>query len=537
MPTVVAVVLFVSYRLYNAIGRDKAPNMNASSPSGLTFAMLLLLILLLHSTRSSSLVDNSDENDKDGKNFQQPCPVHCIANSGGGGSSSRNSSKKRRGGSSSGASAPSRILYLISVHNERTLDDAVHLFRAIRHPRNTILIHVDSKVSHLVQDSNDDNTDEDDSSYPSLLEQEIATCSCGSTVRIASVYDVQWSKWSMNLPTLWAMRLGIYDYADQWDVFINLSGDSLPVFSQNVTATVLSELPYNFVTSSSCETGLLPTNVYHFPVWWHKRAHYTRMGKADSPVFRYSTLVREKRQEHRRYQNRTVVTHFGSQWMVLQYTFCHWLIQELKRPDSLPTLIQDYIMQNEFLMSDETFFSTVLVHSPHEFSRASLPVVNNQGLLLWKNSTPSTMRAIRYERMDEHTPTAFGEYTNQQHYEVPESSSVDQTRPWGPYFLGVYDLHDIRQSGALFVRKVSARVDPNLVQILPVHHATDIPSIQWPSSLYGEVDVKISEKSNWDPIVAKMFLLEQKRNFMALQEEGHSSGSNDGEEDEEENEL
>lgn len=93
--------------------------------------------------------------------------------------------------------------------------------------------------------------------------------------------------------------------------------------------------------------------------------------------------------------------------------------------------------------------------------------------------------------MDEHVPTAFGYFPVDQRYEVPESSLADQPKPWGPYFLGVYDLYDIRASGALYARKISAHVDPNLVDLLPVSSIQELPSIRWPD------EVRISAKPNW----------------------------------------
>lgn len=94
--------------------------------------------------------------------------------------------------------------------------------------------------------------------------------------------------------------------------------------------------------------------------------------------------------------------------------------------------------------------------------------------------------------MDEHVPTAFGAVVSEQRYEVPESSIADTPKVWGPYFLGAYDLANLRDSGALFVRKVSQFVDPNIVNLLPVRKANEIPYIQWPR------EVKISPKVDWD---------------------------------------
>ena len=125
-------------------------------------------------------------------------------------------------------SCDGRIFYLVSIHNERTLSDALYLFRAIRDARNTIVIHIDTKFGL-------------DSYYNSPLYKEITACPCGSQVEVASVYDCKWGSWSMNLPTLWSMEKAVKEYAGRWDVYVNLSGDTLPVYSQVSITFVLRE--------------------------------------------------------------------------------------------------------------------------------------------------------------------------------------------------------------------------------------------------------------------------------------------------------
>ena len=373
----------------------------------------------------------------------------------------------------SSSSLPLRLAYLIAIHNERTLHDAIHLLRAIRHPNHHILIHLDVKAQELLDNS-------------SLL-QEVHSCPCATKtlVRIESVYNVSWSHWSMNLPTLWGMQELLQ--IDEWDVFINLSGDTLPVYRPNKLANLLSSFRYNFVTSSSCETGLLPTNVYEFPKHWHKRVHYTHHDTEPDPVFDY-TEENEKKQI-------TMVTHFGSQWMILQRPFCQWLIQEMERPNSLPSLYSHYLQQSGKLMTDETFFATLIVHKFPE----TLPKLDANGFLLYSDTTnatsSSTITDVRYERMDEHVPTSSGYLPHNQRYQVPPNSShvVEPVRPWGPYFLGVYDLGNVRTSGAFFVRKVSEFIDDNMIRLLPVEHRSDIPAIYWPQSA-----ISLSDKPNWE---------------------------------------
>lgn len=372
-----------------------------------------------------------------------------------------------------------RIAYLVIVHNNRTLYDASHLIRGIRDPRNLVLVHVDAKVKDklLGQD-------------PTILDELERSCPCLQALVIDSVHDVQWSHWSMNLPTLWGMKVAVEDFAGQWDVFINLSGDTLPVYTPSTLATMLSDLPYNFVTSSSCETGLLPSSVYIFPKWWHKRAHYTHQETEADPVLTYRYAGDDT------WNEKSMTTYFGSQWMILQADFCHWLVEELEREDSQASLWRDYLMESEKLMTDETFIPS-LIMQVDQF-KGSLPKVDVDGYLLWKNGTSSPITDVRFERMDEHVPTAFGAFPVDQRYQVPTSSSVEQPRPWGPYFLGVYDLGRVIDTGALFVRKVSVEVEPNLVHLLPVDRRDQIPNIRWP------VEVSISDKPDWEKRKAEL---------------------------------
>jgi hypothetical protein len=293
----------------------------------------------------------------------------------------------------------------------------------------------------------------------------------------------------MNLPTIWGLKTAVNEYRGQWDVWINHSGDTLPVYKPHTLAERLQELPYNFMTSAACETGLLPTSVYDFPSWWHKRAHYTIHDTEPDPVFHHQD-------KDRNWYNQSIVTYFGSQWMVLQPSFCEWFVEQLQRTDSLVSLWADYLKTSEKLMTDETFFSSLLMQV-NEFSN-TLPKFSDDGHLLWKNGSASNIVALRYERMDEHVPTSRGYFPTDQRYEVPGSPSVEASRPWGPYFLGVYDLGSIRESGALFVRKVSTHIDPNMVSLLPVDREDQIPLIHWPE------EVKMIPKPDWEQFKAKV---------------------------------
>ena len=150
----------------------------------------------------------------------------------------------------------------------------------------------------------------------------------------------------MNDPTLWAMDYltnhpKLHHHPNQniqqkdnqqqqtpgWDVFINLSGDTLPV----ITATRISQLfhPHhgplgntNFVTSASCVTGLLPTSIYTFPKHSMKRAHYFQRSIPKTLSYIDPTSGQWVKDVE-------TPIHFGSQWMALTYEFVSYAVRSL----------------------------------------------------------------------------------------------------------------------------------------------------------------------------------------------------------------
>jgi hypothetical protein len=196
------------------------------------------------------------------------------------------------------------MAYLVVVHNRRTIQDAIHLFRAIRAEGNIIMIHVDTKFDWNVYLDSD-------------LYQEAENHSRGATVVVSAVHSADWSSWSMNDPTHWGMELATTRFRGEWDIFINLSGDCMPVYNPQVMSELFdpSSGPLretNFVTSSCCETGLVPTSVMDFPKDWHKRTHY------GEPIIEY---VDDDGQD----QQTTLIVHWGSQWMALQPDFVDYV--------------------------------------------------------------------------------------------------------------------------------------------------------------------------------------------------------------------
>lgn len=468
-----------------------------------------------------AIIDNNPDDDKNRIDdilfAAQPCPAECT-------DPEQLQRRRERGGA--------RIFYLLLIHSERTQNDAVHLFRAVRDPRNIVVVHYDTDARDLLLDD-----DSNSNSNSNRLRHEMETCPCGSAVRLESVHTVEWSRWSMNLPTLWGLQVAVDDYSGQWDTFVNLSGDTMAVYAANAMAELLHELGrYNFVTSRSCETGLLPTSVYHFPAFWHKRRHYTRDETEPAP------LVLEYLDDQGRAQNKTVTIHFGSQWLILQRDFCAWLVQQLDddHPHSWPSQLRDYLQTSGFLMTDETFLPTVFVHAD-DFAdtRPVFPLRRrSNGTLL------SGLHHVRYERMDEHYPTPFGVFPEHQHYRVPDHllPVIPQPRDWGPYFLGVYDLGGIRDAGALYCRKVSAYIDDNLVRLLPVDGDSirdNIPDIRW----HPAHEISLTARPDWSAERAQWRELVERRKQRGDDEannsgrpplvDGEDKGDTDDDDDEE----
>jgi len=429
----------------------------------------------------------------------------------------------------SGSGRGARIAYLVTMHNQRTLEDSMTLMKAIASPHNIILIHIDSKMNM---------DDYDTSSLASFIEGECKAC--GASILVESKFDLAWGTWSMNDPTHWSMMelTSNPQFVDQWDVFINVSADTLPVYIPSTLSALFAPPPslssssssyrtlnktkngyskggplynVNFVTASSCVTGLHPTHIEHFPASWHKRKHYDSSGdfvisyeEGFSQDGSFTDTDTDTTQMIT--STETIDIYFGSQWMALSPSFVEYLATSLQKEDSFPSRLKEEFIQRKVLMTDETFIPTILMHHPN-FSR-TLPVLSNQedNALEAQYVSGTSIKSIRYERMDENMPDAFGHLVYEQRYEVPASLSskenqgwgsniVDVPRAWGPYYLGVYDLGNIKDSGALFVRKVNRHIDPNLELLLPVGDRDDIPAIYWPN------EVKVSKLIDWDRLI------------------------------------
>ena len=339
-----------------------------------------------------------------------------------------------------------KIAYLIVAHDEATLRSASLLLDAIYDPENLYLVHVDAKHKWT--------TKKDEAMKPFTKNR--------PNVRWAQRTDVRWGRWSMNEPTLWGMREALRSPVD-WDVFINLSGDTWPVLTPLSTRKTLAAIKHlNFMTSApSCPTGLRPTGRQEFGDGWHKKQAYPHPMLGDVP---------------------DLEAFYGSQWMILSRAFARHVVDELDAPGTVAQKLREWFVNGTVVVEgvgrvkphipDETFFPSVLMASPFRDAGAPKPVE------FYDDATGGggrvAMRASFYVRMDEHYPWSSGK----QRYRAPALDKKE--RPWGPYYLGAYDLGDVRDHRALFVRKTSRDVDANVFALLPVDDFAQIPALYWP---------------------------------------------------------
>jgi len=261
-----------------------------------------------------------------------------------------------------------------------------------------------------------------------------------------------------------------FDKSRPWDYFINLSGDSYPVLRPEPLRRRLAEngRHLNYMTSKTGITGLVPTAWSEFDPTWHKAKAFP-FPLLEGPAFKDTQA------------------HYGSQWMVLTRSFVEFVLREREVPGSLTHELAEWFQHGSLEIDvgkkdkirvkphipDELFFPTVLMNSPR-FNGSSA----HDGPESATVPPPRLplMRDMHFIRMDEHYPWS----SSLQRYEAPPGY---EARSWGPYYVGAYDLHDVKASGALFVRKVSPQVDENVLRLLPVDAHADIPDLAWPQQL------------------------------------------------------
>ena len=191
------------------------------------FLVLLLLPATAKAAPSREINDMSSENNNDDMWSQCNCPSSTSSSF-----DHQTTDKKNH----------SKMAYLITVHNRRTIHDGAYLLKALMetsHPGNTavILIHVDHRVgiADATQVAKNETNKNQFLYHESPLRRYIDACLENSCARghnnngkhrnsqvgydatknnvlleVHSHFAPEWSKWSMNEPTLWAMQYLLY---------------------------------------------------------------------------------------------------------------------------------------------------------------------------------------------------------------------------------------------------------------------------------------------------------------------------------------
>jgi hypothetical protein len=169
-------------------------------------------------------------------------------------------------------------------------------------------------------------------------------------------------------------------FKGKWDVFMNLSADNLPIYTPSIISKLFDPQDgplygINFVTSSSCFTGLRPTDANIFPPYWHKRSHYLTQ-----PSIPYTIDYVD---ENGLAQEQTLVIFFGSQWMSLTRDFVEHHVISLAHEHSLANHFKNELIKRNKVMPDEIFIPTLLANDP--LWNKTLPQVNDDGSLIQKS--------------------------------------------------------------------------------------------------------------------------------------------------------
>lgn len=225
------------------------------------------------------------------------------------------------------------IAYFILVH--RFPEQFKRLFKAIYHPDNHYLIHLDKKASM--------DTYEDIkyflSSFPNtfILESE----------------NIVWGGYSMVQAELngmsYLLRLKI-----KWDFFINLSGQDYPLKSQKIIREYLTKNRGSNFLKIADQLAVRPETMNRI------ENHFTETNDGFSA------------KTYKRSYLKDVVPYIGGQWMILTRHCCDFICNsgEAKK-------FEDYYKNT--LIADESFFQTVLMNT----SFAGLLIDDDKRAIIW----------------------------------------------------------------------------------------------------------------------------------------------------------
>jgi hypothetical protein len=209
------------------------------------------------------------------------------------------------------------IAYFILVH--RLPEQFKRLFKAIYHPENHYLIHIDKKTDIQTR-------------------KNIQTFLTGhKNTHLLESSNVTWGGYSMIQAELDGMKhlLGLNQ---TWDFFINLSGQDYPLKSQNIIR--------NFLTKNRQSNYIKVINqAKERPETMNRIEHH----------FTETSIGFQETKTKRKYLQNTV-PYIGGQWMILTRSCCEFICNsgESKKFEEF---------YKNTLIADESFFQTVLMNT------------------------------------------------------------------------------------------------------------------------------------------------------------------------------
>lgn len=225
------------------------------------------------------------------------------------------------------------IAYFILVH--RFPKQFKRLFKALYHPENHYLIHLDKKTSIEIYDDIRDFLTDFPNTY--ILESE----------------NVIWGGYSMVQAELNGMNY-LLKLSIQWDFFINLSGQDYPLKSQKIIRAYLSENRGSNFIKIADQLAIRPETMNRI------ENHFVETENGFSDV------------TYKRAYLKDVIPYIGGQWMILTRECCEFICNsgEAKK-------FEDYY--NNTLIADESFFQTVLMNTSFD----GLLINDDKRAIIW----------------------------------------------------------------------------------------------------------------------------------------------------------
>lgn len=225
------------------------------------------------------------------------------------------------------------IAYFILVH--RLPKQFKRLFKALYHPKNHYLVHLDKKVNTTIYDDIKDFLADFPNTY--ILESE----------------NVVWGGYSMVQAELNGMNY-LLNLNLNWDFFINLSGQDYPLKSQKIIRAYLTQNKGSNFIKIADQLAIRPETMNRI------ENHFLETENGISGVTFKRAYLKD------------VIPYIGGQWMILTRECCEFICtsKEVKK-------FEDYYTNT--LIADESFFQTVLMNTSFE----GVLINNDKRAIIW----------------------------------------------------------------------------------------------------------------------------------------------------------